>query len=122
MKKLALFCGLLLTVSGCAAPKTIDIKTPEYTTATGKFYHEMNLTDTSGTEDTYFQFRSDDNAVWWLLTADEIGHAPDCDTEYRLTFYDNSTTEPYTTCDCTPDMDCECYLYDDVFIGISKSE
>ena len=120
MKKFLAVLPILYLLSGCTTH--IDIEKPQYTTVSGTFCHEMNLTDTSGTEDIYYQFRSHDDEVWWILTSDEIGHVPESNTEYNLTFYDCGTTEPYENCDCTADMDCECYLYDDVFIEISKAE
>lgn len=76
----------------------------------------MELTDYDGVTDTYYQFRADDNSVWWVLTADEIGEVPDATTKYSLRYNNNFTTE----CDCPEEWDCECYCYDDEFIGIRK--
>ena len=120
MKKFLVLLPILCLLSGCAEQR-INIEKPDLTEVDGKFYHTLDLVN-SGTENTYYQFRSHDDSVWWLLTADEIGHAPDFNTEYRLTFYDNGTTKPHETCDCTADMDCECYLYDDEFISIRIAE
>ena len=87
----------------------IPVKTVE-----GRFYHGMELTDCNGVTDTYYQFRSDDNSVWWLLTADEIGEIPDIETKYSLKYNNNFTTE----CNCS--KECECYCYDDELINIRR--
>lgn len=88
-------------------------------TVKGSFQiHEpLVLTDTEGNENSYYQFRSYDDEVWWLLTEQEIGHIPNGTDEYRLTFSNSGTF----SCDCKAEYDCECYLYDDVFLCIKKS-
>ena len=86
--------------------------------ATGKFYHTMELTDVDGNEDVYYQFRSNDNTVWWLLTESEIGFIPDYNTTYTLTYDDNGTTKTNKPCDCGSEIDCECEVYDDTFISL----
>lgn len=86
----------------------------------GKFYEDMICTDFQGNEDIYYQFRSDDDALWWLLTASEIGHIPNLDDKYTLFYMDNGTTEKFSVCGCLPEWDCECYLYDDIFFHIEK--
>ena len=98
----------LITSMFCGA---ISIKTVE-----GKFYHDIDLTDHNGFMDKYYQFRSDDNSVWWLLTAEEIGEIPDTETKYSLKYDNNFTTD----CDCPEEFNCDCYCYDDEFIGIRK--
>ena len=89
-------------------------------TVSGKFYNNAELTDTNGNEDTYYQFKSNDNEVWWLLTEEEIGHIPNGNTEYALTYDNNGTTKANKPCDCTPELDCECEVYDDTFISIRE--
>lgn len=87
-------------------------------TTVGKFYGDIELTDSNGNADTYYQFRSNDNSVWWVLTATEIGAIPDQNSEYKLTYDNNGTTRENKTCDCLPEWDCECEVYDDTFISI----
>lgn len=86
----------------------------------GKFYGDMICADYKGAEDTYYQFKSDDNTVWWVLTAEEIGHIPNTTDKYILYYTDNGTTKESQVCDCLPEWDCECYLYDDIFFYIER--
>ena len=86
----------------------------------GKFYGDMICTDYKDIEDTYYQFKSDDDTVWWILTAKEIGHVPNTDDKYTLYYANNGTVEESRVCDCLPEWDCECYLYDDIFLYIEK--
>lgn len=44
---------------------------------------------------TYYQFKSYDNEVWWCVTADEIGFVPIEGKEYIICYYDNGTVEEY---------------------------
>lgn len=88
-------------------------------TAVGKFYHNMELKDSNGNVDTYYQFRSNDDTVWWVLTETEIGAIPDQDALYVLTYDNNGTTRENKTCDCLPEWNCECEVYDDTFISIA---
>lgn len=84
----------------------------------GKFYGDTICTDNKGIEDTYYQFRSDDDSVWWILTAEEIGHIPNTEDKYKLYYTDNGTVKETPVCDCLPEWECECYLYDDIFFAI----
>lgn len=86
----------------------------------GNFYGDMICADYKGAEDTYYQFKSDDNTVWWVLTAEEIGHIPNTTDKYILYYTDNGTTKESQVCDCLPEWDCECYLYDDIFFHIER--
>lgn len=88
----------------------------------GKFYCDCEAIDDNGNKDTYYQFKSNDNKVWWMLTEEEIGFIPDNDTEYILTYNDNGTREDNRQCDCLVDWICECYVYDDVFMSIKEKE
>lgn len=90
--------------------------------ASGKFYTTFIANDYIGREETLYQFRSNDNAVWWALTEEEIGHVPDNETEYTLIYYDNGTTAENKPCDCIPEWECECEVYDDIFLGIIADE
>lgn len=103
MKKAALLvlCGLTaFTLTSCT------------TETTGKFHGDFMATDTNGIEEKYYQFRSNDDEVYWLLTESEIGFVPKANEEYTLVYDNNGTTK----CNC--DVECECYLYDDIFVEI----
>ena len=82
----------------------------------GKFYGDTICKDHKGIEDIYYQFRSDDDTVWWILTAAEIGHIPNTEDKYILYYTNNGTR----ACDCPPELECECYLYDDIFFHIER--
>ena len=86
----------------------------------GKFYNNLDMKDINGNEDTYYQFKSNDNETWWLLTEEEIGHIPNENTEYVLTYNNNGTTKENKPCDCDPELDCECELYDDVLLSVER--
>lgn len=66
-------------------------------------------------ETTYYQFKSYDDSVWWLLTAEEIGFEPEEDKPYTLIYNNNGTTD---CTECAEEFDCECELYDDIFLAI----
>lgn len=83
---------------------------------TGKFYGNYEATDTNGNANTYYQFKSNDNEVWWALTAEEIGFTPNKNTEYTLAYDNNGTTKANKPCDC-----CECEVYDDVFLYVRET-
>ena len=86
----------------------------------GEFYTKIEMTDTKGNTDTYYQFRSNDDTVWWALTATEMGFIPEVNTEYTLTYNDNGSTKANKPCDCAPENECECEVYDDIFISIKE--
>lgn len=87
-------------------------------TVEGKFTPK-ELAFENGT--TWYQFKSDDNSVWWILKEEEIGHKPTLNDKYLLTYNHNGTTETdLEKCGCLAEWECECYLYDDVFIKIVK--
>lgn len=88
----------------------------------GKFYGDMICEDYQGVEDTYYQFKSDDGTEWWILTETEIGHIPNTNDKYTLYYTDNGTVKGTQMCDCLPEWDCECYLYDDIFFYIERQE
>jgi len=93
-----------------------------FTEVCGKFYHDMELTDMQGKTDIYYQFRSNDNAVWWVLTAEEIGGIPSFEKEYNLIYFNNGTTTENKNCGCLPEWECECEVYDDLFLSIAEAE
>lgn len=87
-------------------------------TVKGKFYTSFIANDYHGKTENLYQFCSDDNSVWWALTEEEIGHIPDDETEYTIIYYDNGTTAENKPCDCMPEWECECEVYDDIFLEI----
>ena len=87
---------------------------------TGQFYGSYEAVDSNGNTNTYYQFKSNDNEVWWVLTESEIGFIPSENTEYVLVYDNNGTTKANKPCDCAPELDCECEVYDDVFLGVER--
>ena len=71
---------------------------------------------------TYYQFKSNDNSVWWALTDTEIGFKPSMEKEYVLLYCDNGTTAENKDCGCLPEWECDCEVYDDIFFGVFESE
>ena len=63
----------------------------------------------------YYQFRSYDDAEWWALTEEDIGYKPELGKQYTLIYHNNGTTECY---ECAEEIDCECEVYDDVFVAL----
>jgi len=107
-----------ISVSEINTGSNVGDKVP-ITIVEGKFYHE--LSDCLDSPYIHHQFRSDDGEVWWLLTEEfEIGHKPNTTDKYRLYYSNNGTTKENSPCDCSPEWDCECYLYDDIFLHIEK--
>ena len=84
-------------------------------TAVGTFSEPFEASDVNGNIGIHYQFKSNDNEVWWMLTAEEIGFVPNVNTEYILTYDNNGTTKGDKPCDC-----CECEVYDDVFISVER--
>ena len=85
---------------------------------TGRFYQTTEYLD--GT--IRYQFKSDDNEVWWSLDESEIGHIPNTTDVYVLTYDNNGTTADNKPCDCLPEWECECEVYDDELISIRKTD
>ena len=83
----------------------------------GKFASKFEDVDGN----TYYQFKSNDNSVWWALTAKEIGFTPSTEREYVLLYCDNGTTTENKPCDCIAELECECEVYDDVLLGVFKT-
>lgn len=93
---------------------SFDDKIHEYGDVTkmivyGIIADEINSVD----GETYWQFKSDDDSTWWLLSVEDLGHVPEISERYVL-IYDNMGT---TYC---PHEDCECYKYDDELLEIHK--
>lgn len=89
----------------------------DFQTVYGKFYNTIEAIH-NGKNETMYQFRSFDNSVWWLLSESEIGFVPNYNNTYVLMYCDNGTTAENKTCGCPPEWECECELYDDIFLGI----
>lgn len=109
MKKAILFllCGVTaLSLTSCAKKTT------------GAFHGSFEVTDSNGNADTYYQFRSNDCTVWWLLTEEEIGFVPKAGKTYTLSYDDNGTTRENKPCNCDYEDHCECEVYDDIFLGV----
>lgn len=85
--------------------------------AQGKFTNSFEELDGQ----TYYQFKSNDNLVWWCLTEKEIGFKPSTEKEYVLLYCDNGTTADNKPCDDLPELECECEVYDDVFFAIFET-
>ena len=81
---------------------------------------QFEVLSTIGTFEWYdgkdwYQFKSYDNKVWWLLSTKDIGFIPEENKTYKLIYYNNQTTDCF---DCEPKYDCECEVYDDIFLTI----
>ena len=85
---------------------------------TGTFYSGMDAINQNGIKHKYYQFESTDGQVIWALTVEEIGFIPLENREYILTYDNNGTTKANKPCDCPPEYECECEVYDDIFLGI----
>ena len=105
----------VLTVLAIAG--TVQYKANEETTI-GKFHETYQAVDQNGNENTYYNFKSNDNEVWWALTAEEIGFVPNGNKEYKLKYNNNGTTKENKPCDC-PFL-CECEVYDDELISVKE--
>lgn len=70
-------------------------------------------------DDGWFQFKSYDDMIWWALTSEEMGFAPEVGKTYMLLYYDNGTTD---CTECAEEFECECEVYDDIFLAINEME
>lgn len=66
-------------------------------------------------DDEWYQFKSYDDAEWWVLTTEDIGFTPEPTKTYTLIYYDNGTTD---CTECDESLECECEVYDDIFLTI----
>ena len=74
------------------------------------------MSSPDGVKEKYYQFKSHDNEVWWCLTEKDMGFIPKEGKEYVLAFYQNGTTKDNH--ECPEEYDCDCYCYDDIFLGV----
>lgn len=96
---------------GAYLGKNINV-TPTY----GTFEGTWEGTDYNGVTKTFYQFKSYDDSIWWAITAEELGYIPEEGRAYVLLYNENVDTEENHECD--PALDCDCYAYDDLFLGI----
>lgn len=78
----------------------------------GKFAANGHL-DVDG--NIYYQFKSDDDTVWWALTEQDLGFIPKGNQKYTLVYHNNGTTD---CTECPTEFECECEVYDDVFLAM----
>lgn len=107
MKKIFIFLFVFVCIFLISCEKQENIVSVE-----GSFYGKIVCEN-----EIYYQFRANDNSCWWLLKEAEIGFIPEKEL-YILTYNNNGTTE----CNCPEYEECECYLYDDIFINIKLKE
>lgn len=88
----------------------------DITTAVGRFTSSIDSIDEDGNAVVLYQFKSYDNEVWWCLTEDDMGFVPKDGQRYIIAFYQNGTTKENHI--CPEEYDCDCYCYDDVFLGV----
>lgn len=61
--------------------------------------------------ETLYQFKSDDNSTWWVLSVEDFDSVPEISDKVVLTYDNNGTT-------FCPHEDCECYVYDDTIVEV----
>lgn len=105
----------------------------------GRFYTRFNDNDGHGNTQTFYEFRSNDDSVRWILSTEELAgidkdnskcsfeelerveNIPDYESEYTLIYYDNGTNKLNKPCDCPEEWECECEVYDDIFLAVVKN-
>lgn len=65
----------------------------------------------------WYQFKSYDDTVWWALTTEDIGFVPEANKTYILLYNDNGTTD---CTECAEEFECECEVYDDIFLAVKE--
>lgn len=119
MKRIIAIC-LLAIMLFIAVGFNIYYKGNNNVSVIGKFDAPIDITDINGNTGTYYQFKSNDNEVWWLLNETEMGFIPNTNIEYILTYNNNGTIKANKPCDCAPQYECECEVYDDEFVSIKS--
>ena len=89
----------------------MDVKT-----VCGTFYGTWEGVNCRGDKEIFHQFKAFDDSVWWALTVDDLGFVPIDGKIYVLVYDENKDTEENHT--CPSDLDCDCYAYDDLFLGV----
>lgn len=84
--------------------------------AYGTFYRGFEAENYKGEKEYYYRFKSYDDEVWWCLTAKDMDFVPEIGKGYALVFYQNGTTKENH--ECPEEYDCDCYCYDDIFLGV----
>lgn len=69
-----------------------------------------------GEKETLYLFKSYDDSLWWSLTETDMGFIPEYGRAYVLLYDENVDTKENHKCD--PELDCDCYAYDDLFLGV----
>lgn len=105
----------------------------------GRFYTRFNDNDGHGNTQIFYEFRSNDDSVRWILSTEELAgidndnskcsfeelerveNIPDYESEYTLIYYDNGTNKLNKPCDCPEEWECECEVYDDIFLAVVKN-
>lgn len=66
-----------------------------------------------------YEFESYDKSVRWVLSREQFGGSvPQIGKGYTLCYYDNGTTADNKPCSDAPELECECEVYDDIFLTI----
>lgn len=91
-------------------------------TAVGAFYGDYEAIDQDGLQHKYYQFESHNGEVIWSLSVEEIGGVPMQDREYILTYDNSGTTKANKPCNCPPEYECECEVYDDIFLNVKENK
>lgn len=113
---------LALTIAGTAlAGTTITANaktchTDNECLTEGYFEDGMIFVNDNGDAEYHYHFKSFDDEVWWFVSEAELGFVPKANTAYYFVYSDNGTTH----CDCPPEYDCDCYMYDDFFISCEE--
>ena len=82
----------------------------------GTFYGTVNSVDGKNEKTKLYQFKSYDDSFWWTLSADDIGFIPINGKPYVLAFNEGGSTKENHK--CPTELNCDCYSYDDLFLGV----
>lgn len=113
MKRIPILILIVFVVATFMSPPNANVNK-----VAGKFYGHHEATDINGNTDTYYEFRSNDGSIWWDLTEYQMNFIPNENTEYILTYDNNGTTRENKPCDCASEFNCECEVYDDIFLSV----
>lgn len=82
----------------------------------GTFSHSWQRINYLGEKETLYLFKSYDDSLWWALAEADMGFIPEYGRAYVLLYDENVDTKENHKCD--PALDCDCYAYDDLFLGV----